>query len=314
MIPSECPHELYGEAGNHPDPDVTEVRLVALPCLDSEARAQRCHADLAVSRESAARLGRSALEAIEHGVYVDPADRPVHWGEAVAAAVAAKRSLPPDAALPPAPAARWSRTRVQVANETTLVAAKRLTETGERVLALNFANGIEPGGGFLNGARAQEEVLCRSSALYATLRGDPMYDAHRQRTLPDSTDWAILSPDVPVFRADDGSPLEAHWPLSFSTCAAPYAPGVGQPRAGDLLQQRIARVLDIARAHGYTALVLGAWGCGAFGNDPHRTARDFHDALMLHAGAFSEVVFAIADWSPERRFLAPFAERFGGVG
>ncbi|MBP6733271.1 MAG: hypothetical protein KAX51_00680 [Chromatiaceae bacterium] len=56
---------------------------------------------------------------------------------------------------------------------------------------------------------------------------------------------------------------------------------------------------------------LGAWGCEAFGNDPARTARDFHTALAGEfAGAFAEVVFAIADWSPERGFLAPFAEEF----
>jgi uncharacterized protein (TIGR02452 family) len=153
-------------------------------------------------------------------------------------------------------------------------------------------------------------VLCPSIALFATLREDPMYEAHRRRPLPDSTDWAILSPDLPVFRTDESTPLDTPWSLSVITCAAPYAPTVGQPRAGDLLQQRIARVLAIARAHGYSALVLGAWGCGAFGNDPQRTARDFHDALMLHAGAFAQVVFAVADWSPERRFLAPFATVF----
>ena len=58
-------------------------------------------------------------------------------------------------------------------------------------------------------------------------------------------------------------------------------------------------------------LVLGAWGCGAFGNDPARTARDFHGALAgAFAGAFEEVVFAIADWSPGRRYLAPFRDLF----
>jgi uncharacterized protein (TIGR02452 family) len=88
------------------------------------------------------------------------------------------------------------------------------------------------------------------------------------------------------------------------------ARGVGQPRAGDLLQQRIARVLAIARAHGHSALVLWAWGCGAFGNDSQRTARGFHAALLAHVGAFSQVVFAIADWSRQQRFLAPFAARF----
>ena len=58
-------------------------------------------------------------------------------------------------------------------------------------------------------------------------------------------------------------------------------------------------------------MVLGAWGCGAFGNDIQRTAADFRDALETEfVGAFSEVVFAISDWSPERRSLGPFREIF----
>jgi uncharacterized protein (TIGR02452 family) len=72
-------------------------------------------------------------------------------------------------------------------------------------------------------------------------------------------------------------------------------------------------VLAIAQAYGYDTLVLGAWGCGAFGNDAHRTARDFRAALEgPFSGAFVHVVFAVTDWSPERRFLGPFREVFGG--
>ncbi len=71
------------------------------------------------------------------------------------------------------------------------------------------------------------------------------------------------------------------------------------------------RVLSIARAYGYAELVLGAWGCGAFGNDPRQAARDFRNALEGEFnGAFREVVFAITDWSPERRFLGPFRDTF----
>lgn len=120
-----------------------------------------------------------------------------------------------------------------------------------------------------------------------------------------------FSPNVPVFRADDGAELPEPWLLSFITCAAPYAPDIGQPESGDLLQTRIHRVLAIARAFGHSSLVLGAWGCGAFGNDPARTARDFRTALETEfAGAFSDVVFAVADWSPERKFLGPFRDVF----
>ena len=114
-------------------------------------------------------------------------------------------------------------THIQVSNETTILAAQRLSENGLRPLALNFANAIQPGGGFLHGALAQEETLCRSSALYATPVGDPMYEAHNQRPLPDSTDWAIYSPEVPFFRTDEGTALEQPWLLSILTCAAPCA-------------------------------------------------------------------------------------------
>jgi uncharacterized protein (TIGR02452 family) len=180
-----------------------------------------------------------------------------------------------------------------------------------RPLALNFANAIQPGGGFLEGALAQEETLCRSSALYSTLVNDPMYAHHRDRNTMDFTDWAIYSPDVPVFRNDDGTVLEETWPLCFITCAAPYAPSVGQPESGDLLKKRIHRVLEIALAFGHTSLVLGAWGCGAFFNDPQRTAADFRYAFEFEfKGVFSEVIFAIADWSPERRFLGAFQNVF----
>ena len=98
---------------------------------------------------------------------------------------------------------------------------------------------------------------------------------------------------------------------AFLTCAAPVAKSIGQPESGDLLERRIHRVLAIARAYGYSTLVLGAWGCGAFGNDPHRTARDFRHALETDfSGAFSEVVFAISDRSPERKTLGPFRDTF----
>ena len=131
------------------------------------------------------------------------------------------------------------------------------------------------------------------------------------RSRPDSSDWAIYSADVPVFRTDEGSELEQPWLLSFLTCAAPYAPAIGQPESGDLLEQRIHRVLAIARAYGHSTLVLGAWGCGAFENDAERTAWDFRRVLETDfRGAFSEVVFAITDWSPERKTLGPFRDVF----
>jgi uncharacterized protein (TIGR02452 family) len=285
--------------------------MIILPCLDSDQIAASRQKELYIPRDTAASLGRSAVEAARQGFYVTQSGQKVIWRDAVQAARAAKISISPDAPLAINAQTSFPETRLQVTNETTLGAAHRFVERGLRPLALNFANGIHPGGGFLSGARAQEEFLCRSSALYLTLEGDPMYDEHKKRKLPDSTDWAIYSPDVPVFRSDDGMELQNPWLLSFITCAAPYAPTVGQPKAGDLLQKRMIRLLSIAKAFGHSVLVLGAWGCGAFANDPHRTARDFRQALENDfSGAFSEIIFAITDWSPERKSLGPFRDVF----
>jgi uncharacterized protein (TIGR02452 family) len=195
--------------------------LHVLPCLDSEQMAAARRQELNLPRDAATALGRSAVEAVRASRYVTKTGQQVVWRDAVQAACIAKLSIRPDATLPIHERIAFTETKVQVANETTLGGSRRLIACGLRPLALNLANGIQPGGGFLLGARAQEEALCRSSALYQTLVGDLMYEEHRKRALPDSTDWAIYSPDVPVFREDDGTELTHPWLLSFLTCAAP---------------------------------------------------------------------------------------------
>jgi uncharacterized protein (TIGR02452 family) len=74
---------------------------------------------------------------------------------------------------------------------------------------------------------------------------------------------------------------------------------------------RILKVLAVAERHGHKALVLGAWGCGAFGNDGNEIAKLFRRALEdnFH-GVFEYVVFAITDWSDEERFIGPFVRAF----
>ncbi|MBP7263696.1 MAG: TIGR02452 family protein [Spirochaetia bacterium] len=284
--------------------------LKYLPCLDSEELAAARKRDLDLDRRQAQDLGQSAVAVSRDGHYVNQAGQRVDIGDAVRAAVRNKLSIAPDAVLDAKPP-RFAQTLVQVGNETTLGASRRFVRDGGAVLALNFANGIHPGGGFLNGARAQEEFLCRSSALYLTLEGDPMYAEHAARPTADSTDWAILSPNVPVFRGDDGRFLDEPYLLGFVTCAAPVASSVGLARSAALMRERIRRVLAIASAHGYDSLVLGAWGCGAFGNDTLTTARQFKEALDGdYAGAFRAVAFAVTDWSSERRFLGVFRDVF----
>jgi len=85
-------------------------------------------------------------------------------------------------------------------------------------------------------------------------------------------------------------------------------------RADDVHREmirRVRRVLHIAALHGHTALVLGAWGCGVFRNDPAHIAEAFRAALTTtYAGRFTRVTFAVLDRGDDRRFIGPFERMF----
>ncbi|MFI9387255.1 TIGR02452 family protein [Kutzneria sp. NPDC052558] len=186
--------------------------------------------------------------------------------------------------------------RIDVTDESTLQATRRL---GGDVAALVFASARNPGGGFLNGAQAQEESIARGSALYPYLLAAKDFYAHH-RADPDLaySDRVIYSPDVPVFRDDRGDLLDAPYHVSFLTAAAPNRSAIrgNQPdRAGDIpaiLYRRAARVLRVAAAHGHRRLVLGAWGCGVFGNEPAVVAEAFKAAIDRNR-FFDHIVFAV---------------------
>ena len=126
--------------------------LKILPCLDSVEMATSRRRELDISRNVAAALGRSAVEAGANGYYIYGAGKKVDWSRYVQAACSAKISIPPGAPLPTHEVIPFPETRIQVTNETTLGASRRLFESGLKPLALNFANGIHPGGGFFSGA------------------------------------------------------------------------------------------------------------------------------------------------------------------
>lgn len=268
--------------------------------------------DPRIPRHLAVRLGEEAVAISETGMYVGPAG-PVEIGAHVMASLRNTTYFGPD--HPHTPAAKGAHaTRFEVTNETTLSAHQRHLAKGHDVVSLNFASATHPGGGFLTGARAQEEYLCRSSALYLTLKDWPMYAYHQAEGGCLYSDAMIYSPDVPVFRDDEHALLPSPYHASFITSAAPLAKHASPSETSELptvLRDRIAKILSVAQSKGHDSLILGAWGCGAFGNDGHQVAELFHRALTVDfAGAFKEVTFAIVDTSPEQRFISPFAQRF----
>jgi len=266
-----------------------------------------------ISREKAAAYGREAVEIIDQRQYTPIAGRTVTIADDLGRSVRDTVSYPPDHTVPDSDVGK-NQTKIEVENETTLSAATRLLASGHNPAVLNFAAATHPGGGFLNGARAQEEYLARSSGLYACLRNNPMYNFHRARYDPLYTDYVIYSPDVPVFRSDDGDLLEEPYNVAVITSPAVNAnhvPPERRPQIIPAMWSRILKVLSVGRLHGHDSMVLGAWGCGAFGNDPTEMANLFYRALNENfTGAYTRVVFAIVDWSPERRFIGPFQSIF----
>lgn len=178
-----------------------------------------------------------------------------------------------------------------------------------RVLVLNFANPVRPGGGVRYGARAQEEALCRKSTLLASLEGReaaPFYAGHRGAG-PLASDAILLSPNVEVFRDENDKLLDASFVVSVLSCAAPHIRTGTRPPAEELerlLYNRILGILHVAAVYGYRYMVLGAWGCGAFGNDAGQVARLFKRALKDfrrggcgHTCYFRGIEFAVLDHS-----------------
>jgi uncharacterized protein (TIGR02452 family) len=261
------------------------------------------------------------------GAYVTPAGRNVSVAEAVGRALDAAELFKPDAAaaLPErARAVLSSRSfdiQFDVRNEGTFTAARRLVDRfgPDRVAALNFASAKNPGGGFLGGSQAQEESLARASALVPTLeRHMGYYEANRKSRSLLYTDHLIVSPRVPVFRDEDDRLLDEPWEVTILTSPAPNAGALARNEPAALSQveptfrRRIAQILAAAVVFEQTALVLGAWGCGVFGNDPAIVARLFGEALLPggpFARAFEHVTFAVLDRGGST--FAAFADVFG---
>lgn len=165
----------------------------------------------------------------------------------------------------------------------------------KKVCVLNFASATKPGGGFIEGRQAQEEALSRQSALYASLYTQPkMYAYHKNDyNYYYYSDYMIYSPSVPVFRDDKKENLLSKKDLFYAsviTSAAPYLKKVKEKsRDFDrryksyyerLVLKRIRKIVKLAIYKGNDALVLGAYGCGVFENDPKVISKAFKTVLI----------------------------------
>lgn len=235
---------------------------------------------------------------------------------AVAASVSGTRVYQPGVPFPESAGDRAGQ--VTVCRARTAEAALRLAGAypGRKIAMLNFASATQPGGGVLNGSSAQEESLCRVSSLYPTLIQPSVAAAYYavNKAAKDvlHTDACIYSPGVVICKTDTSQPerlpQEAWCVVDVISCAAPnlrerpsnrHNPESGeairmQPEALlRLHEQRARQILAVAASAGVEVLVLGAFGCGAFCNDPAVVAQAYANVLAEHAHRFERVEFAI---------------------
>ena len=173
----------------------------------------------------------------------------------------------------------------------------------DKLAVLNFASAKRPGGGFLSGANAQEESLARSSTLICSIGNDAakvMYETNQRRdTKGIYTDAMLFSPSVSFFRNADGVLISQPVTTSVITAPAVNKTVAGKSATNEAIRKvmraRMRHLFDIAIINGKTDLLLGAWGCGVFGNDPNDVANDFKQVLSEdpYKNAFENIQFAI---------------------
>lgn len=260
------------------------------------------------------KIADETVEIIDNGMYTNHLDEEVDLDDLLDISVQGSKYYPQSGWETPSITDKYIPD-VTVTEETTGQAAQRLIETGyEDVVVLNFASARRPGGGWLEGARAQEEDLARCSALgYCLSFEDKFYSDNKSNESALYTDGIIYSPMVPFFRDRYYNLTAKPYPVSVITSPAPnvtkLSPGEEQ-LLPVVLQYRAKRILEVAAKHGHETIVLGAWGCGVFGNEPDDVARAFKLALQK-VPAFKKVVFAIYDNRKGQPVLEVFKKEFG---
>ena len=225
--------------------------------------------------------------------------------EAIEESIAAQRVIPEALALDALPEGKREGSII-LSRKRSFEAA--FAHCGKRVCVLNFASSINPGGGVVNGSSAQEESLCRCSTLYPCLRADAawkeFYLPHRMEENPLHSDDCIYTPGVVVFKDDSDHPRilpEDKWmQVNIITCAAPNLRALremgGEIRDEALFalhEGRMRRILQLAALGGNDVLILGAFGCGAFGNDPEIVAPALNAAVQMYRRHFRIIEFPV---------------------
>lgn len=174
---------------------------------------------------------------------------------------------------------------VEVKESDTIGMARSVVKRNKniKVGVLNFASFKNPGGMFLEGSVAQEESICHNTNLYDILSNDKLikefYEPNKKElNLGLYSDNAIFTDNVILFDESCRKPVGN---ISVITCAAPNAGTVKRYQKASedeitfAMKKRIHLIINIALLHNIDVLILGAFGCGVFRNDPETVSELF---------------------------------------
>jgi uncharacterized protein (TIGR02452 family) len=203
--------------------------------------------------------------------------------------------------------------QITISNETTVEAIIGLSkDSNDKMAALNFASAKNPGGGFLRGSKAQEEELARSSGLHSSLvTQKEFYDQPKKSGI--YTDQIVYSPNCPLFR-DNYDALMETLSVDWITSPAPNKSAIEKNNPDELknlkvvFEKRIENILKVAEDNDVNTLILGAWGCGVFGNDPEMVAQAFKKFVNLKS-SIKKIHFAVYDRSDNKDTFNVFHEK-----
>ncbi len=183
---------------------------------------------------------------------------------------------------------------------------KKTGEPAPRILVLNLASATHPGGQTRKGASAQEEDLCRRTSLLLSLESKAAkryYDYNNARKTRMGSDAVILSPHVEVIKDPSSKTLPEPFPVSVMSCAAPMVrlglEGMSQQEYEEMFSKRIQGMLLVAASRKYRHLILGAFGCGVYGNDAAVVSDLFNRTIdsFTYAGKGSGQLFDSIDFA-----------------
>ncbi|KAJ6593400.1 hypothetical protein B0H19DRAFT_919867 [Mycena capillaripes] len=278
-----------------------------------------------------AKIAEDTLTAVEHGSYTD-SDGHTHTVDDLSKSPSATDLYPPDSSLsgwatiPPQSNADALKTELVLLKSSTLEGVQYCTPLARRIGVLNFASATRPGGGFLGGARAQEESIARSSNIYSSLmtpEGQRFYTVHKTETKSKYyTHAMIYTRGVQLIRSDAGDWVKPAT-VDVLTSAAVNAGVVRQREGGgekdvekiieDVMRERMGRLLFLFEKEGVQDLVLGSFGTGVFQNKVPMVAKLWVELLWApearFKNSFQRVAFAIID----QKTCAVFKQMFNDL-